>query len=611
MSAAARVEALLSRLSLRRKAAQMVQAERLHITPDQVRELGVGSVLSGGGSVPGANRLADWIAMHDAYWTGGRCARDDDGAPGGASADPASAGDPDIPILYGVDAVHGHNNVRGATVFPHNIGLGAANDPALTERVARATARELLASSIAWTFAPAASIARDPRWGRTYESFSEDPAIVAAHAAASVRGLHGEGVLGCPKHWIGDGGTTDGVDQGDTALSEAELRRTHLPPYVAALDAGARTIMVSLSSWNGVPCHAHRYLITDLLKGELGFDGLVVSDWNGLLGVARDFGEAVVRSVNAGIDLFMVPEQWKRFIDEVVRQVERGRITESRMDDAVRRILRVKEACGLFDAPRPRARPRIAHARLGSVRHRALAREAVAKSVVLLKNEAGLLPLDRDARILVTGRLADDRGAQCGGWTLEWQGVRGNDAIEGGTSIWEGIAAVAPSVRLASPGGLPPVEGFDAAVVVIGERPYAEGCGDIRAWDGDARSGDPTAPGGPASLEPYADSLRLARMHPEDLAAIRALDGLPVVAVLVSGRPLVVEPELAASGAFAVAWLPGSEGAGVADVLFGERPCQGRLAHAWPAADVARDEPARTRFPVGYGLTTQTSGGGG
>lgn len=591
----ARVEKLLSRLSLRRKAAQIVQAERLHITPDQVREFGVGSVLSGGGSVPGENRPADWVSMHDAYRTAS-----------------------EIPILYGVDAIHGHNNVRGATVFPHNIGLGAAHDTELAARIARVAAREILATGMEWTFAPTLAVARDPRWGRTYESFSEDPELVSSYSAAIVRALHDEGVLACPKHWIGDGGTTGGVDQGDTAVDEDELRRTHLPGYRAALAAGARTVMVSLSSWNGVPCHGHRHLITNLLKGELGFEGLVLSDWNGILALASDFDEAVALGVNAGIDLFMVPEQWERFIGAVVRQVKRGRIEEARVNDAVRRILGVKEAWGLFDAPRPAARthnpPGDAEGGdgsgdgdgggFGSAAHRAVAREAVAKSLVLLKDDGGLLPLDPNARILVTGRLAHDRGALCGGFTLEWQGVRGNERIEGGTSIWEGIRAISPAARLLPPGTAPPEGGYDAAVVVIGERPYAEGCGDIRAWSGEPGTAEPTAPGGPATLEPYGDSLRLARLHPDDLATLRAFAGHPVVAVLVSGRPLVVEDELAAARAFVAAWLPGSEGAGVADALFGARPFRGRLAHAWPGADVARGEPRKTRFPVGYGLTT-------
>ena len=600
MNPSPRVAGLLSRLSLPRKAAQMVQAERLHITPEQVRDFGVGSVLSGGGSLPGDNRPADWVELNDTYWA--------------ASAEGAD-GQPGIPILYGVDAIHGHNNVHGATVFPHHIGLGAANDPELMERIARVTAREVLATGLDWTFAPTLAVAGDCRWGRTYESLSEVPDVVALHAARIVRGLQADlgedGVLACAKHWVGDGGTAEGVDQGDMVANDTQLRHTHLPPYLKALDAGVLTVMVSLSSWNGDLCHAHRYLITDLLKGELGFAGLVVSDWNGILRISNDFGEAVASSVNAGIDLFMVPEQWERFVAEVVRQVEAGAIDEARVDDAVARILGVKETCGLFERPRPAARKWANHASFGSAEHRGVAREAVRKSLVLLKHAGGVLPLGRDARILVAGRNAHDRGALCGGFTIEWQGVEGNDRVQGGTSIWEGIRAFAPGAEL-HPSGVPPAAArrFDAAIIVIGERPYSEGHGDIRSWTRPvARNSDETAPEppipGPGLLHPYGDTLRLARLHPEDLATIRALaaQGLPVVTVLVSGRPLVIEDELEASEAFVAAWLPGSEGAGVADVLFGDYDFEGRLAHSWPANDPARREPAETRFPVGYGLT--------
>lgn len=600
MNPSPRVANLLSRLSLPRKAAQMVQAERLHITPEQVRDFGVGSVLSGGGSLPGDNRPADWVEMNDTYW---------------AASMEGADGQPGIPILYGADAIHGHNNVRGATVFPHHIGLGAANDPELMERIARVTAREVLATGLDWTFAPTLAVAGDCRWGRTYESLSEVPDVVALHAARIVRGLQAElgedGVLACAKHWVGDGGTAEGVDQGDMVANETQLRNTHLPPYLKALDAGVLTVMVSLSSWNGDLCHAHRYLITDLLKGELGFEGLVVSDWNGILRISNDFGEAVASSVNAGIDLFMVPEQWERFVAEVVRQVEAGAIDEARVDDAVARILGVKEASGLFERPRPAARKWANHVSFGSAEHRGVAREAVRKSLVLLKHAGGVLPLRRDARILVAGRNAHDRGALCGGFTIEWQGVAGNDRVEGGTSIWEGIRAFAPGAEL-HPSGVPPeaARRFDAAIIVIGERPYSEGHGDIRNWtrpvdrNSDEAAPEPPIPG-PGLLHPYGDTLRLAQLHPGDLAAITALaaQDLPVVAVLVSGRPLVIEDELEASEAFVAAWLPGSEGAGVADVLFGDYDFEGRLAHSWPANDCARREPAETRFPVGYGLT--------
>lgn len=600
MTPSARVASLLSALSLPRKAAQMVQAERLHISPEQVRRHGVGSVLSGAGSLPGGNRPEDWVAMNDAYWAASVAGWD---------------GEPGIPLLYAVDAVHGHNNVLGATVFPQNIGLGAANDPALVERVARVTAREVLATGLDWNLAPTLAVAGDCRWGRTYESFSEVPGPVAEYALRIVRGLQAglgpDGVLACPKHWAGDGGTMEGVDQGNTLANEADLRRTHMSAYGPALEAGALAVMVSLSRWRGVLCHEHRYLITDVLKGELGFSGFVVSDWNGIFAISDDFGRAVARSVNAGIDLFMIPEQWERFIAEVVRQVENGNIDEARVDDAVGRILGVKEACGLFERPRPAARKWSNHASFGSAEHRDVAREAVRRSLVLLKHEGNVLPLDRDARILVAGRNAHDRGAQCGGFTLEWQGVRGNDRIEGGASIWEGIKHMAPRARRLAESDLAKQGGrFDAAVVVIGEKPYAEGMGDIRDWTpaaSSARSGsEAQAPApGPGLLRPYGDTLRLSRLHPEDLAIIRSLRArdLPVVAVLVSGRPFVVTEELEVATAFVAAWLPGSEGGGVAEVLFGDYDFRGRLAHAWPANDVARGEPAETLFPVGYGLT--------
>ncbi len=618
---------LLARMTLAQKIGQMTQPERLHIAPAQVREYHIGSVLSGGGSCPGRNRPADWVAMNDAYW---------------AASMEEDAGHLAIPVLYGVDAIHGNANVLGATIFPHNIGLGAAGDPELVERIGRATAREVLAAGVDWTFAPTLAVARDPRWGRSYESYSEDPGLVAAYAGRIARGLQGagngddprrpgpgsesahsgpngaglpqlgpDGVVACAKHWVGDGGTSAGVDQGDTRASEEELRRLHIAPYMPALEAGVLTVMVSLSSWNGEKCHAHRYLIRDLLKGELGFAGFVISDWNGADPLADDYGEAVAMAVNAGIDMFMVPERWREFISALTSQVEGGAVPMARIDDAARRILGVKFACGLFDRPRPALRRGAGGRRFGCREHRALAREAVRKSLVLLKNENGTLPLDRDARILVTGRNAHDRGRQCGGFTVEWQGVSGNDRIPGGASIWEGVRAVAPRAALCDKGGAAAAAGdFDAAVVVIGERPYAEGMGDIRA-PGPVRPGASHPPAGPGALQPYGQTLELATLHPGDLAAIRGLAsrGIPVVAVLISGRPLVIDAELAESAAFVAAWLPGSEGAGVADLLFGDRDFHGRLPMAWPNAmwplpngDAAGSGGAGILFPRGYGL---------
>ncbi len=584
----------MAAMSLDQKIGQMTQPDRRHVSPEEVRDHHLGSVLSGGGSYPGANRPADWVAMNDAYWAASMDA-DDDHLP--------------IPILYGVDAIHGHNNVRGATIFPHNIGLGAARDPELMERIARVTAREVLATGVEWTFAPTLAVVRDDRWGRTYESYSEDPDIVAEYAPRMVHGLQDdlgdEAVIACAKHWVGDGGTTGGVDQGETSLEESELRRLHMAPYRGALAAGALTVMASYNSWNGVKCHGNRYLITELLKGELGFQGLVVSDWDAIDQLSDDYGEAVALAVNAGIDLFMVPEKWRRFLDVLKEQVEAGAVSESRIDDAVRRILTVKAAYGLFDRPRPAERPWSDHASFGSQEHRAVAREAVRKSLVLLKDDDAL-PLSRYARILVAGKNADNVGHQCGGFTLEWQGVSGNDAIPGGTSIWQGIRAVAPNAVL-SPDASAAMDGaFDVAVVVIGEEPYAEGMGDIREWD-EASRGPGLVKPGPGAMRPYGDTLELARLHPEDLRTIEILAnlGIPVVTVLVSGRPLVVNRELALSRAFVAAWLPGSEGAGVADVLFGDHDFTGRLSFSWPADEEGnpnRDGGVQPLFPYGFGL---------
>ena len=460
-------------MSLDQKIGQMTQPERMHASPAEVKRYHIGSVLSGGGSCPGDNRPADWVAMNDAYWAASMEEDDDHLA---------------IPLLYGVDAIHGNANVLGATIFPHNIGLGAMRDPDLVERIGRITAREVRAAGVDWTFAPTLAVARDPRWGRTYESYSEDPGVVGGYAGRIVRGLQGGGVVSakgvgyggegagdgrgqgqvgtadfaglgpggivaCAKHWVGDGGTRDGVDQGDTVVDEEELRRVHIAPYVPALEAGALTVMVSLSSWNGEKCHAHRYLIQDVLKGEMGFRGFVVSDWNGLDPLAEDYGDAVTMAVNAGIDMVMVPETWKAFIAGLRERVERGDVPVERIDDAVGRILRVKFVCGLFERGRPWGRRGANGSSFGSRGHREVAREAVRKSLVLLKNEGGVLPLDKGGRILVTGRGAHDRGRLCGGFTVEWQGVLGNDRIEGGTSVWEGIKAVAPGAVLGGGGG--------------------------------------------------------------------------------------------------------------------------------------------------------------
>ena len=587
-----RVEACLSRLKLEEKLGQMIMGERASTTPEDVRHCHLGAVLSGSGSVPGTNTPAEWVALNDAYWA--------------ASMDDAGDRSP-IPLLYAVDAVHGHANVRGATIFPHQIGLGAARDPDLIERIARVCAAEVLATGLDWNFAPTLAVVQNVQWGRTYESFSDDPALVAAYAGRFVTGMQGtlddDGVIACAKHFIGDGATSEGIDQGDATLTMEQLERTHLPPYLAALRAGVQTVMVSFNSVNAVKCHAHRELLTDLLKGRLGFTGLVVSDWDGVDQVDEQLETAIVHSVNAGVDMIMCATDWRGRLDGLASGVASGAIPMTRIDDAVRRILRVKVHAGLFDRPRPSARPGVRTATFGSAAHRAVAREAVRRSLVLLRHEGAVLPLRPTQRILVAGKHADDVSHQCGGFSAAWQGTHGNEAIEGGTSIWQAIRARTSDATLSLDGSAADAERHDVAVVVIGEMPYAEGMGDIRPGGRIT----PPLPGGlrTANLEPYGTTLELTTLHPEDLATIETIRarGIPVVTVLLSGRPLLVERELAASTAFIAAWLPGSEGAGVVDVLMGDAPFSGVLPLAWPAAAPAPDGRAPTRFPRGYGLS--------
>lgn len=597
-----KVDNLLARMSLDQKIGQMTQAERMTCTPEQLKQYHLGSILSGGGSTPGENRPADWVDMNDAYW---------------AASLEEDADHLAIPLIYGVDAIHGNNNVLGATVFPHNIGLGATNDPDLLNSIAQVTAREILATGVEWTFAPTLAVARDNHWGRVYESYSEDPEIVRSYAGKFVEGLQADlgddSVVACVKHWVGDGGTNNGIDQGETTLSLNELERTHMSPYYPALEAGVLTVMVSFNSWNGDKCHGHQALVTDVLKGQLKFDGFVVSDWDGIDYLAEDYYQAVALGVNSGIDMFMVPENWQTFIQHLRKHVELGTVPLSRIDDAVRRILLVKHACGLFDKPRPSQRKWSNHASFGSDEHRAVAREAVQKSLVLLKNDGNLLPLQRKSRILVAGKNADNRGHQCGGFTVAWQGTDGNEFIEGGTSIWEGIQSLSPTAVLSEDGSAAEAspENFDCAIVVIGERPYAEGMGDIRMNNDVIVEAGSQIKGSMKVLEPYGHTLELAELHPEDLATIQRIteQGIPCVVVLISGRTLLINKELEQSTAFVAAWLPGSEGQGVADVLFGDANFQGKLAFSWPKKarpPINRgDKDYDPLFPYGYGLTCQ------
>ncbi len=616
-----KVEAILSQMTLEQKVGQMTQTERMSISPEEVKRYHIGSVLSGGGSCPGSNTPGDWVAMNDAYW---------------AASVESDEKHLSIPIIYGVDAIHGHNNVLGATIFPHNIGLGAANDPVLLEKIAKVTAREILATGVEWTFAPTLAVARNNQWGRTYESYSEDPEIVKAYAGRFVKGLQNnlgrDAVIACVKHWVGDGGTTYGIDQGDTRISEDELTRLHISPYYPALAEGVLTVMASFNSWNGDKCHGHKYLLTDILKDELGFEGFIISDWDGIDYLDEDYSKTIAMGVNAGIDMFMVSEKWKTFIEHLLVHVRNGRVPMERIDDAVRRILFVKIKYGLFERPRPAERFWSNHDSFGSKEHREVAREAVRKSLVLLKNENNILPLNKTARIIVAGKNANDCGHQCGGFTIAWQGVSDNDSIVkrvseenasstyggevgvqkgsivGGTSIWQGIQAVAPNATLSIDGRAADSAKHDVGIVVIGETPYAEGMGDIRSGDNTIVEMGSYIKGLLKVLSPYGRSLTLNELHPEDLIAIKNItdQGIPAVVVLVSGRTLIIEKELAASTAFVAAWLPGSEGQGIADVLFGDYDFQGKLSFTWQKKEgenfLRGDENYEPLFPYGYGL---------
>lgn len=594
------VSDLMSQMTLAQKIGQMTQAERLSCTPDDVKKYHLGSVLSGAGSLPENNDLESWLKTTDSYWQASMFKDKNHLA---------------IPLLYGVDAIHGHNNLKGATIFPHNIGLGAAHDPNLVKRIAEITRKEVLATGIDWVFAPNLAVAQNNQWGRYYESYSEDPEIVDKYAGTIIEGLqgnlHGEGVIACVKHWIGDGATSHGIDQGDANISWEELNKIHIRPYITALKSGAMTVMASFNSWNGNKCHGHKYLLTDVLKKQLNFSGFIVSDMNGIDYLSDDFYLSVAQGVNAGIDMFMLPENWKLFIRHLLSHIELGTVPISRVNDAVSRILSVKIASGLFDADSPHERTWASHESFGSKEHRSIAREAVRKSLVLLKNEQKTLPLDRNAHILVTGKNADNIGHQCGGFTIDWQGVSGNNEFLGATTIWQGIAEVAPNAVLNSNHDLSTISAkdHDIAIIVIGEHPYAEGFGDIRSSDNLIIEAGSQINGQINISEPYGNSLELEKLHPEDYLLIKNISdkGIPVVVVLISGRTLIINSELESSSAFIAAWLPGTEGEGVSDMLFGDFDFQGRLSFSWPKmySTAKNKEATPPLFPLGFGLTTQ------
>jgi beta-glucosidase len=507
-----------------------------------------------------------------------------------------------VPILYGVDAVHGHNNVLGATVFPHNIGLGCTRNPRLVEQAARVTAEEVRATGIQWTFAPCVTVPRDERWGRTYEGFGESPELAASLGEAAVRGFQRNdlsdplAVLACAKHYVGDGGTVMGtgsfgtgegrrplLDQGDTRLSESDLRRIHMPGYPATVRSGVGSIMPSYSSWNGTKLSASKYLMTDVLKREIGFEGFLISDYNAIDQITKDYKEAIAVSINAGMDMVMVPQRYREFHGLLVALVREGRVPQSRIDDAVMRILRVKFAMGMMDRSRSQLADRALHNTFGSAAHRQVARECVRQSLVLLKNSRRALPLRKTARhIHVAGKTADDIGNQCGGWTIDWQGKSG-DVTTGGTTVLQAIQnTVSKQTRVTHSKDGTGAAGADVAVVVIGETPYAEGVGD-------------------------REDLALA---PEDVAAVENAKraGLPVIAVLVTGRPVIIEPILASCDAVVAAWLPGTEGQGVADVLFGDYRPTGKLSVSWPRTTAqipvnVGDRAYSPLFKYGFGLT--------
>jgi beta-glucosidase len=592
-----RVKALLSSMTLEQKVGQMTQAERTTCSPEQAKQFHIGSILSSAGSCPGNNHTQDWVEMNDAYW---------------AASSHKDHNHQGIPILYGLDAVHGNNNVKGATVFPHNIGLGAANDIVLVRKIAQITAKEVLASGVDWTFAPNLAVSRDYHWGRNYESFSEDPEIVHQYAIEMVQGLQGNlfeaNVISCAKHFVGDGGTHYGIDHGDTRLSFEDLQTLHIRPFEAAINAGVLSVMVSFSSLNGDKCHGHKFLLVDTLKEKMGFDGILISDMQGIDYLEDDFYLAVARGVNAGIDMFMVPRNWPLFIEHLLSHIELGTVSINRIDDAVSRILSVKCAFGLFEKPRPTLRKWSNHPSFGSNEHREVAREAVRKSLVLLKNTNNILPLNKSTRILVAGKSADEIGHQCGGFTVTWQGVTGDKEILGGTSIWQGIKQVAPQAQLSRDGLEATLDMFDVAIVIIGETPYAEGMGDIRVDDKFITESGSQINGQVKVLPASGDSLELHKLYPEDLQTIKNITdkGVPVITILISGRPLIIEQELASSTAFISAWLPGSEGQGISDVIFGDFDFMGKLAFSWPQLSQPKvnkgDKDYNPLFPYGFGL---------
>ena len=541
------VDALLAQMNLDEKIGQMVQVDSAALKDKaDVQKYFLGSVLSGGNSDPDTGNTApDWLAFVNGFESQARQTR------------------LKIPLLYGIDAVHGHNNIDGATVFPHHLGLGATHNPRLVEQAERVTAEEVAGTGIRWAFAPCVAVPQNARWGRTYEGFSDRTALVTELGAAAVIGLQGKhlsanptSVLACAKHFIGDGGTTDGIDQGNTVCSEATLRKLYLPPSQAAIQAGVGSIMVSYSSWNGVKMHGNKYLLTDVLKHELGFRGFLVSDWAAIDQLSPNYKDDVEQSINAGLDMIMIPNgldkpnNYAEFIADLKALVAEGKVPLARIDDAVRRILRIKFQMGLFTTP-PATDPALTAA-VGSPAHRAVARQCVRESLVLLKNDHHVLPLSKQLKHLaVVGAGADDLGMQCGGWTVDWQGGHGN-LTRGGTTLLAAIRqTVSPETQVTFSPDASAIGQADAIIAVVGEPPYAEMKGDREHLD--LSAGD------------------------EALITRAQASGAPVITLVYSGRPLAWDAVLARSTAFVAAWLPGSEGLGMTDGLFGDHPFTGKM----------------------------------
>lgn len=593
---AERATELLGKMTLEEKIGQIIQADIASATPEDVKRYNLGSVLNGGNSAPGGGKTAEpaaWIALADEYWE--------------ASTD-TSDGGVGVPLLWGTDAVHGHNNLQTATIFPHNIGLGAANDPDLINGIAKITAKEIRATGLDWTFAPTLAVARDDRWGRTYESYSEDPKIVAAYSSAMVRGLQGdpatedflkgENVIATAKHFVGDGGTELGIDKGDTKGDLDQILELHGAGYPPAIGAHVQSVMASFSSINGEKMHGYEELLTNTLRTEMGFDGFVIGDWNGHGEIPGCTVTDCAAALDAGLDMYMAPDSWKGLYDNLLKQAKAGELDLERLDEAVTRILKVKIRSGLLDAPKPSERATSDPSILGADEHRAVAREAVRKSLVLLKNEGNILPLKPGQNILVTGSGADSIEQQTGGWTLNWQGDgNANDEFAAADTIYsalrDALGAIGGTVTLSPDASFS--DRPDVAVVIFGERPYAEYRGDRTDLVYESKDGP-------------------------DLALLKSFNerNIPVVAVFLSGRPMWVNPHLNASDAFVAAWLPGTEGGGIADVLVADEAgvprfdFSGRLSFSWPelgdGKPVNGPDADGALFGLGYGLSYEDSG---